>query len=98
MLDSVPIEQVDPLSLRAQIGLVPQKPALFTGSIRDNIAYGSGLVEQGAIINAAKAAYAHDFIEQLPDGYDTLLGEQWCGAVRWAAAANSDSSSGVKKP
>ena len=79
LLDSVPIEQVDPLSLRAQIGLVPQKPALFTGSIRDNIAYGSGAVEQEAIINAAKAAYAHDFIEQLPDGYDTLLGEHGVG-------------------
>ncbi|MBV1921653.1 MAG: ATP-binding cassette domain-containing protein, partial [Pseudomonadales bacterium] len=79
LLDSVPIAKLDPLSLRAQIGLVSQKPALFTGSIRDNIAYGSAGMAQDAIITAAKAAYAHDFIEQLPDGYDTLLGEHGVG-------------------
>jgi len=62
-------------SLRGQIGLVLQETVLFYGPVRDNIAYGRPEASFDEIVAAAKAANAHEFIEKLPDGYDTLIGE-----------------------
>ncbi len=62
-------------SLRAQIGLVTQETILFNDTVRKNIAFGQENASQEAIEEAAKAAYAHDFIMALPNGYDTVIGE-----------------------
>ena len=63
-------------ALRGQIGLVAQQVMLFNASVRDNIAYGRVDASQDAIERAAQAARAHDFITQLPQGYDTVIGDQ----------------------
>jgi len=62
-------------SLRAQIGMVSQSTVLFDETIQYNIAYGRSDASQADIIEAAKAAYAHDFIQRLPNGYETFIGE-----------------------
>ena len=75
-IDGTDIHDVTQASLRAQMALVTQHTFLFNDSVKSNIAYGS--TEQQsmeAIIAAAKAANAHDFIMELPDGYDTMIGE-----------------------
>ena len=63
-------------SLRSQIGIVQQEVYLFCGSIRENIAYGKPEASMEEIVSAAKKANIHDFIESLPDGYDTYVGER----------------------
>lgn len=63
-------------ALRGRIGLVSQQVLLFNASVRDNIAYGSPGASQAAIEQAARAARAHDFIVALPEGYDTVIGDQ----------------------
>ncbi|MFW6294576.1 MAG: ABC transporter ATP-binding protein [Halanaerobium sp.] len=66
-------------SLRNFIGIVPQETILFSGTLRDNIAYGDLEAEDEAIEEAAKAANAHNFIMNFPDGYDTIVGERGVG-------------------
>jgi ATP-binding cassette, subfamily B, bacterial len=63
-------------SLRSQIGLVSQDVYLFGGSIKDNIAYGKPDATMDEIVDAAKKANIHDFIMELPDKYDTFVGER----------------------
>ena len=63
-------------SLRAQVGYVGQDAHLFSASIRENIAFGRLGAPESAIVAAAKAAHAHDFIMSFPQGYDTQVGEQ----------------------
>ena len=63
-------------SLRSQIGMVQQDVYLFSGTIRENIAYGKPGADMDEIIEAAKRANIHDFIKELPDGYDTFVGER----------------------
>jgi len=63
-------------SLREQVGIVPEEPFLFSISIRDNIAYGRPDAPIAEVTRAAKAAGAHEFIEELPRGYDTVVGER----------------------
>jgi ATP-binding cassette subfamily B protein len=75
-IDGQPIEGVTQASLRRSIAYVPQEPLLFHRSIFDNISYGRLGARRKAVIAAAKRAFAHDFIEQLPKGYDTLVGER----------------------
>ncbi len=75
-IDGHRIMDVTLQSLRSQIGLVPQDTFLFGGSVAENIAYGNLEASREDIINAAKAAYAHEFIEALPEGYDTEVGER----------------------
>jgi ATP-binding cassette, subfamily B, bacterial MsbA len=75
-LDGIDIKNIQQASLRAQIGIVPQEPVLFGGSARENIAYGKLDATPAEIDRAAKAANAYEFIEKLPDGYDTLVGER----------------------
>lgn len=75
-IDDVNITTVTQQSLRRQIATVFQDPALFSGTIRENIAYAHPRASQEAIENAAKAANAHDFIMKLENGYDTEIGER----------------------
>jgi ABC-type multidrug transport system fused ATPase/permease subunit len=75
-LDGVDIRQLKLASLRDQIAVVLQEPLLFTGTIAENIRYGNLEATTDEIIAAAKAANAHDFIQKLPQGYDTELGER----------------------
>ncbi len=76
LIDGHDIRQVRLRGLREQIGIVPQETALFSGNVRDNIAYGKLDATQAEIEDAARAANAHDFISDLADGYDTLVGER----------------------
>jgi len=76
LIDGHDIRDVKLRSLREQIGIVPQETALFSGSVRDNIRYGKLDAIEDAVEAAARAANAHDFILQLPEGYDTLVGER----------------------
>jgi subfamily B ATP-binding cassette protein MsbA len=75
-IDGHEIDEVDLHSLRQQVGLVPQETFLFGGTVRENIAYGRSNASKEEIIEAAKASYAHDFIEELPEKYDSLIGER----------------------
>ena len=75
LIDGVDVRDVTVKSLRAQIGIVTQHTFLFNDTIRNNIAYGDPERDMGAIIAAAKAANAHDFIEAMPNGYDSEIGE-----------------------
>ncbi len=75
-IDGVDIRSMALPDLRALIGLVPQDTFLFGGSVRENIAYGRTDVDDAAVEAAARAAYAHDFIMQLPEGYATVVGER----------------------
>ncbi len=63
-------------SLRSQIGIVLQESTLFSGTIRENIAFGKSDASMEEIVEAAKAAAAHEFIMSFPDGYDTPVGER----------------------
>ena len=76
LIDGVDIRELTLRSLREQIGLVLQEPLLFSGTIEDNIRYGRLEATQEQIVAAARAANAHDFIEALPNGYTTVLGER----------------------
>lgn len=76
LIDGQDIRQVTQVSLRNAIGIVPQDTVLFNDSIAYNIAYGRPGAAHEEIIAAAKAAYIHDFIVSLPDGYDTTVGER----------------------
>jgi ATP-binding cassette subfamily B protein len=75
-IDGVNIKQVAQNDLRSQIGVVLQEPFLFSGSIYENIAFAQPDATREDVMAAAKAANAHDFIIQKPDGYDTLVGER----------------------
>ncbi len=74
-VDGHDIRTVTVQSLRSQIGLVLQESLLFVDSVRQNIAFGRPDASEAEIIAAAKAAQAHDFIMQMPNGYDTQVGE-----------------------
>jgi ATP-binding cassette subfamily B protein len=70
------MRNIDRTDLRAQIGVVLQEPYLFHGTVYENIAYGKSDATPAEIMAAARAAYAHNFIVNFPDGYDTLVGER----------------------
>ncbi|MFW5791448.1 MAG: ABC transporter ATP-binding protein [Desulfohalobiaceae bacterium] len=74
-LDGVDIREFRISELRDQIAIVTQDPILFNETVRDNIAYGKAEASQEAIEDAARAAYAHEFIQRFPKGYDTVIGE-----------------------
>ncbi len=75
-VDGDNVRQVSQKSLREHIGIVPQETLLFGGTIRENILYGRLDANEDDLIAAAKAANAHDFIIELPDGYETIVGER----------------------
>ena len=75
LLDGINIKTLQLKWLRKQMALVSQEPILFATSIKENILFGKAEASEEEIIQAAKAANAHNFITQLPDGYDTLVGQ-----------------------
>jgi len=76
LIDGYDIRDVTIESLRAQVGIVTQQTILFNDTVRNNIAYGDIRKSDEDIVRAAEAANAHDFIMKLPQGYDTVIGEQ----------------------
>ncbi|GAB4535606.1 MAG: ABC transporter ATP-binding protein [Anaerolineae bacterium] len=78
-VDGYDVRQVTLDSLRSQIGIVLQETTLFSGTIRDNIAYGRPEADDEEIIEAARAAQAHAFIMEMPDGYQTRVGGRGVG-------------------
>lgn len=79
LADDVAFEELDMTSLRRQVGVVLQDPVLFPGTIRENIAYGTPRATDAEIRAAAATATAHDFIDRLPDGYETRVGDDGVG-------------------
>ncbi|HSD29426.1 MAG TPA: ABC transporter transmembrane domain-containing protein [Vicinamibacteria bacterium] len=76
LIDGVDVRRATLASLRGQIGLVTQETVLFNDTVRANIAYGMEYVDEARVESAARAAYAHDFILDLPRRYDTVIGER----------------------
>ena len=76
LIDGVDIRRYTLASLRDQVTVMPQDPVLFGSSIRENIAYGNPSADEKQILRAVRLAQAEEFIEQLPDGYDTAIGER----------------------
>ncbi len=79
LIDGVPLTSLDPLDLRRHFALVSQAPALFFGSVEENIRYGNPGATLEQVKDAAKIAHAHDFIEKMPNGYQTHLGDGGLG-------------------
>lgn len=78
-VDGHPVQQLEPAALRRSFALVSQNPALFYGTIADNIRYGRPDARASEVEAAARAAHAHDFIEAMPSGYQTWLGDAGLG-------------------
>jgi ATP-binding cassette subfamily B protein len=76
LLDGVDIRELDLHALRGAIGIVPQDTVIFSADAMENIRYGRADANDGEVIQAAKLAAAHEFIERLPDGYRSFLGER----------------------
>jgi subfamily B ATP-binding cassette protein MsbA len=76
VIDGEDVRDLTVASLRRQVGMVTQDTILFNDTVRNNIAYGQPNVSQEAVMAAAQAALAHDFIMMMPDGYETLIGER----------------------
>ncbi|WP_137885486.1 ABC transporter transmembrane domain-containing protein [Pseudomonas sp. 2FE] len=79
LLEGQPIAQLDPQALRRCFALVSQSPALFFGSVEENIRYGKAAASHAEVEAAARAAHAHDFIMKMPNGYQTHLGDSGLG-------------------
>jgi ABC-type multidrug transport system fused ATPase/permease subunit len=76
LVDGHDLPSVTERSLRSQLGIVPQEGFLFSGTIRDNIAFGRPGASDAQVLEAARAVGAHEFIERLPEGYETEVGER----------------------
>ncbi|MCE7986048.1 MAG: ABC transporter ATP-binding protein [Caldilinea sp. CFX5] len=76
LIDDIDIRQVKQASLLSQISIVPQETILFSGTVRDNIRYGAPEADEATVVAAAQAAQAHNFILELPNGYDTHIEER----------------------
>ena len=75
-LDGVDLREADPQAVRSRIGLVPQETVIFSANARENIRYGRPVAQDAEVTAAAHAAFADDFIQGLPERYDTFLGEK----------------------
>jgi ATP-binding cassette, subfamily B, bacterial len=75
-LDGVDVRDVELKSLRNAIGVISQDPFLFSATVRENIMFGASGLEDAEVENIARLAQAHEFVERLPDGYDTVIGER----------------------
>ena len=94
-VDGVPVNKASLTELRSRFAIVPQETALFADTVAANIAYGVGEASRSEIEKAARAAFAHDFIASLPQGYDTMLGERGVTLVGGPATAHRHRSGGV---
>src|SRR5437764_4708100 len=75
-VDGVDVREITLASLRGAVGVISQDPFLFSASVRENIAFGRGDLSDEEVERYARAAQAHEFVEQLPEGYDTVIGER----------------------
>jgi ABC-type multidrug transport system fused ATPase/permease subunit len=75
-IDGADVRELSLHSLRRAIGVIAQDPFLFSATVRENIAFGAGELSQEQLERHARAAQAHEFVERLPDGYDTVIGER----------------------
>jgi subfamily B ATP-binding cassette protein MsbA len=75
LIDDIDIRDTSISSLRRQIAIVTQEPILFNDTVRNNIGYGNVNASEAEFVQAAKAAYAYDFIQSFPDGFETPIGE-----------------------
>jgi ATP-binding cassette subfamily B protein len=75
-VDGADVRDVTLASLRRQIGVIAQDPFLFSATVRENLAFGRPEATEEELVHAARLAQAHEFVEQLPDGYDTVIGER----------------------
>jgi ATP-binding cassette, subfamily B, bacterial HlyB/CyaB len=82
LVDGVDLSMVDPAWLRRQIGIVLQENVLFNRTVRDNVALADPGMPMERIVAAADLAGAHDFILELPEGYDTIVGERGASVSR----------------
>jgi ABC-type multidrug transport system fused ATPase/permease subunit len=76
MLDGADVRDVQLTSLRSAIGVISQDPFLFSATVRENITFGAPALDDAAVQRIARLAQAHEFVERLPDGYDTVIGER----------------------
>lgn len=76
LLDGVPLHEADPQAVRARIALVPQEAVIFSGSVTDNVRYARPDATQDEVLAACRAAHADEFVQRLPQAYDTDLGER----------------------
>jgi ATP-binding cassette subfamily B protein len=76
IVDGDNVRDVTLTSLRRVIGVIPQDPFLFSATVRENLAFGRADATDEELVHAAKLAQAHEFVERLPDGYDTVIGER----------------------
>jgi ABC-type multidrug transport system fused ATPase/permease subunit len=76
LIDGIDVRDVTLESLRSEIGVISQDPFLFSASVRENIAFGKGDATDDEVEQASRLAQAHEFVEQLPDRYDTVIGER----------------------
>ena len=74
--DGIDLRRADPGALRAQIGMVPQEPVVFSTNVWENIRFGRPAASDADVVAAARSAHALEFVERLPDGFDTFLGER----------------------
>ena len=96
-IDGTDIKKVRWPSLRRQIAMVTQQTILFNDTVYNNIAYGDITKTREEVEQAAVAAYAHDFIKQLPKGFDTVIGEQGVRLSRRREAKDFNCQSIVEK-
>src|SRR5206468_10824578 len=75
-LDDADVPDVKPTSLRHAIGLISQDPFLFSATVRENITFGAPALDDAEVERIARLAQAHEFVERLPEGYDTVIGER----------------------
>ena len=76
LVDGVDVREVTRRSLRREVGVISQDPFLFSATVRENIAFGAPDATDEQVVEAARAAQAHEFVEALPDGYETVIGER----------------------
>jgi ATP-binding cassette subfamily B protein len=76
LVDGMDVRGVTRRSLRREIGVISQDPFLFSATVRENIAFGVIDATEEQVLRAAQAAQAHEFVEELPEGYDTVIGER----------------------
>src|SRR5438045_9715286 len=76
LVDGVDVRDVTLRSLRRSVGVIPQDPFLFSATVRENITFGAPALSDDEIVRIARLAQANEFVERLPDGYDTVIGER----------------------
>ncbi len=76
LVDGVEVRRADPRAVRSRFALVPQDPVIFAASVRENVRYARPDASDAEVLAACRAAYAMEFVERLPDGLDTFLGER----------------------